>query len=278
MALTLTTHPVTYTEQLFAGFAPVELLFKREDLAVTSVTSGVGTTSKILIGVDLTSYLSAGDQVYFYSEGTDYTYDQIATVTSISATEVFVDASYIETGTGGYMNYLKNYYVELQCVNKNNSDINILPFSLTSDGDPSGVIRIDVSIVNDLNKQNYTIGNRVLSEFQNDFEIKYREVHLGSANSFTIVDNKLIVLLFATDKPEEKEIINRFDLPKIYLGYDAPVIIARRSNIESSLITPTYEELNNNKQVSSTSTLTSLPADNSGYYMWVFPRTATVST
>ena len=67
MSLTLITNPVSGTSEIFAGFLPIEFIFKREDLAITSVTSGTGG-AKINHAGDLSSYLSAGDSIYVYRE------------------------------------------------------------------------------------------------------------------------------------------------------------------------------------------------------------------
>ena len=111
MSLTLVNNPVGAADRkIFAGFQPCEFIFKREDLAITSVTSGTGG-AKITHPGDLTSVLSEGDTIYLYSEGaTNYVYDGSFEILSIVAGEITVDTPYIETGTGGYINYLKNYY------------------------------------------------------------------------------------------------------------------------------------------------------------------------
>src|SRR6056297_2183919 len=101
--------------------------------------------------------------------------------------------------------------VELQCVDKNFATSNKLPFSLTSDGDAAGNIEIDVSIVNDLNRQRGDIADGLISESVQEFEVQYREVYDGSSNSFTLIDDSLVVLLYATDDPETDVILNNFD-------------------------------------------------------------------
>ena len=277
MSLTLTTNPVSGTEQIFSGFNPVEYVFKREDLAITSVTSGTGG-AKITVGTDLTSYLSIGDTVYFYSEGTNYTYDESALITAITSTEITTDADYIETGTGGYMNYLKNYYVELQCVDPDNDDINILPFSLTSDGDAAGNITIDVSIANDLNEQTYNVSKRHMSEAVVEFEVKYREVHLNTTPSFTLVDNKLNVLVYSTETPSTDTILNSFDSPKIYMGYPSGIVVAKTEDATSSLAELLFEERNINNYNSGSGTLGTQAADVNGFLMWLWDDSITIQS
>jgi len=276
MALTLTTNPVgSASVKLFAGFRPVEFVFKREDLEITSVTSGTGGAKINHVG-DLSSYLSAGDSIYLYSEGTNYTYDLVTEVLSIAAGEITVTAPYIETGTGGYINYLKNYYVEMQCVNRSFSDVNILGFNLRSDGDVAGNITIDVSVANDLNRNRGALAEGHILESSTEFEVQYREVHLGSSNSFTLIDNKLIVLIYATEDPEEDEILNNFDLPKIYYGYPLAFSSANAEDSAGSTVKIVYQELNNNQVELNNDELTALNSDVNGFLLWLWDEDTTL--
>lgn len=276
MALTLTTNPVGSTNsKVFAGFLPVEFIFKREDLAVTSVTAGTGG-AKINHAGDLTSVLAAGDTLYLYSEGTDYTYDTTTTIITIVAGEITVEAPYIVTGTGGYINYLKNYFVELQCINPDLTDVNLLPFSLQSDGDAAGNISIDVSIVNDLNRQRGVIASGLISESVKEFEVKYREVYDGSSNSFTIVTNKLVILLYATETPDDEVILNSFDIPEIYLGYPAALVASNLADSTGSTVTMSYDELDINQLTTTTGSLDTIDSDVNGFILWEWPAASTV--
>jgi hypothetical protein len=277
MALTLVTNPVgSKTVKLFAGFKPVEFVFKREDLAITDVESGSGGL-RINITTDLTSYLSVGDAIYVYSEGAAYTYDAVGIILSLTATDITTDIAFVQVGTGGYINYKKNYFVELQCVDKNFASSNLLPFSLNSDGDSAGNINIDVSIVNDLNRQRGLIADGHISESRKEFEVQYREVYSGSSNSFTLIDNKLIVLLYATDNPETEEILNQFDIPKIYLGYPAALVIAKEADAASSKITMSYKELDINNIEITNGDLSELDSDVNGFIMWSWSKDASIS-
>jgi hypothetical protein len=268
MALTLITNPVVAANQkIFAGFQPVEFVFKREDLAITSVESGSGGI-KINVTTDLTTSLVVGDSVYLYSEGADYTYDAVGTILSLTATDITIDLPFIQAATGGYINYRKNYYVELQCVDSFFPDSNLLPFSLQSDGDSAGNITIDVSIVNDLNTQRGDINNAFLSESCKEFEVQYKEVYDGSANPYTLLDNKLLIVVYATETPEENVILNSFDLPKIYLGYEAALVIAHSGSSSGQDIRMMYDELDINTNKIITYHLYTRDADDNGFLMF----------
>ena len=277
MSLTLNTNPVgTDSSKFFAGFQPCEFVFKREDLAITSVSSGVGSNALITVGTDLTTYLEAGDTIYLYSEATDYIYDGVFKILTITSTEITVDAPYIQTGAGGYINYFKNYYVEMQCVNPDLSDVNLLPFSLQSDGDAAGNVIIDVSIINQLNQQRGDIQEAFLSDSVTEFEVKYRQVYEGSSESFTLVDGKLLIMLYAIDEPTENEVLNQLDEPHIYLGYEAAIVLALKERGVSDTFELTYNELDINKNIIGSDTLGELDANTNGFFSWLWASSASV--
>lgn len=276
MSLTLVTNPVgSAATKIFAGLKPIEFIFKREDLAITNVVSGTGGV-KINHAGDLTAYLTAGDSIYLHSAGTGYTYDATGTILTIVAGEITIDVPYIVTGTGGYINYFKNYYVELQCVRDTLPDVNLLPFSLQSDGDAAGNIKIDVSTVNDLNRQRGAIAQQHLATSSQEFEVQYKQVYTGSAESFTLVDDKLLIVLYCPENPVTEEVLNQFDLPKLYLGYSGALVIAHDADIASSTLEMTYKEQDANKADITTDTLGSQASDVNGFLMWAWLNNATV--
>lgn len=277
MALTLITNPVgSGSRKVFAGFLPCEFIFKREDLQITSVTAGTGG-AKINHAGDLTSYLSAGDSLYLYSEGSGYTYDLVTQVKTIVSGEITVEAPYIVSGAGGYINYFKNYFIELQCVNPVLSEVNLLPFTFQSDGTPAGNIKIDVSAVNDLNRQRGVITEGIIEESIQEFEVKYRQVYEGSAESFTLVDNKLVIMLYATETPPDEEILNAFDLPKLYLGYPGALVISNLEDAPSSTAQLVYNELDINNNTVASGSLSALASDTSGFLLWKWNPNASVN-
>jgi hypothetical protein len=277
MSLTLVTNPIgSAAKKMFAGLKPIEFIFKREDLVITSVVSGTGGI-KINHAGDLTSYLSAGDSIYVYSVGTNYTYSATGIIITIVAGEITIDIPYVETGTGGYINYYKNYYVELQCVRDALPDVNLLPFSLQADGNAAGNISIDVSIINDLNMQRGILITEYLATSKQEFEVKYRQVYTGSAGSFILIDNKLCVVLYSSDAPEEEVVLNHFDLPKLYLGYPAGLAMAHLGGTVGTTIELKYNELDINKNIiETTGTLGILTAALNGFLMWKWPVNASV--
>lgn len=278
MSLTLTQNPIPSDKayDVFAGFLPIEFKFKREDLAVTSVVSGSGGIT-INIGSNLTGVLSPGDSIYLYSEGANYTYDTTGTILSITASDITLDIPFIQSATGGYINYLKNYYVEMMLVDKNFSDANKLPFTLQSDGDAAGNITVDVSIINDLNKARGPIADGQLSEGIQQFEVKYREVYDGSSNSYTLIDGKSLIVVYATDKPEKDIILNAFDEPKIYLGYPAAFVVAKGSGAPSSTVELKYNELDINEVSLGSGSLATLDGTLNGLVMWSWASNKTVN-
>jgi len=278
MSLTLNTNLVgTGTRKMFAGFQPCKFIFKREDLEITSVDSGTGAKARINHTGDLTSYLNVGDTVYLYSEATDYTYDGVFEILIITAGEITVDTDYVQTGTDGYINYYKNYYVELQCVHPTLPTFNLLPFNLQSDGDAAGNVIIDVSIINELNKQRGEISESFLSDSVTEFEVKYRQVYEGSSESFTLVDDKLLIMLFAIDEPEQDSILNQFGNPKLYLGYPGAIVAALLARSTGSMCEMVYDEQDINGNIIDSGTLGEQDADVNGFLLWEWPSNVSVN-
>jgi len=227
MSLSITSYPV-YAESgdtinIFPGYLPIEIQFKREDIVITSVTSGSGTNILVKIAGDFTSIISTGDGVYVNSEGTDYTYDDTGIVQSVvlngSDTDIEVDIDFIEIASGGYLNYKQGYSVEMILVSPDNSDIDLLGFSLFDDGTPSGVINIDTSLIVDQTEQAIIEESKEVEESRIKYNTKYREVWKDNENnSFTVI-NDPIICFYATEDLDQEDFINPMINPKYYLGY-----------------------------------------------------------
>lgn len=253
MSLTLTESPVIVDGgiiyNLFAGFLPVEYKFKREDLAILSLSQGADNTVELLITQDLTSILSVGDSIYLYAVGDTgaYTYDIQGEILEITATTIRLDLQYIESSSSGYINYLPNYYVEAQLVHVDNSLIQMIDFSLTDDGDLAGNVIIDVSIANDKNTQYFAVLSEELTDTRIKFKVQYRQVYDGSSESFTLIDEE-IILVYATEQMDLDEFINDFDNPEIYKGYECGIVFAHSDeNNQDTAISIYYDELDRNK-------------------------------
>lgn len=269
MSLSLITNPVVANYRVFAGFRPIEFKFKREDLAHTGVSSGLDSNCEIAVSTDLTAYLSVGDTIYLYSEGaTTHIYSESATITAIDTSSITVDIPYIESGEEGYINYLKNYYVEMQCVDKTFTTAKVLPFSLYSDSTASGGVTFDVSIVNDLNEQRNERGKRIANESGVEFVVKYREVYDNTPQSWTTLSSKLVIALYASDVPEQDVILNSLDEPHIYEGYPAYLAICHAGGSDSDELELRYTELNINKIGVAVGTLGTINSGENGFFLW----------
>jgi hypothetical protein len=84
-------------------------------------------------------------------------------------------------------------------------------------------------------------------------------------------------MLFAIDEPTEGEILNQFDLPKLFLGYKAALVIANEALIASATKELIYQELDINENVIASGTLGLLDADVNGFLLWEWPAAAAVS-
>lgn len=252
MALTLETNPVQtvggVVENIFAGFDKVEFVFQRKDMTGVSITSGTGTNIRISTGLDLSSYLSVGDAVYVYAEGSTYTYNKSGLITVVDTTYIEASIDFIENAsTNSYINYFINYYIDVQCVNADNSDIKVIPFSLQDDGTDAGVIKIDVGIVNDLNYVDFEYVTQQLPNAVTKFKIQYKQVYTGSSESYTLVADE-IILVYATQTPIIESFINQFDTPELYEGYSNGVMLCHSdSNNDDAQLNIVYDQLDINQ-------------------------------
>lgn len=254
MSLTLETYPVYFEGinkvNVFPGFKAIDIVFKREDLAITTVTQAADNRIQINVGTDVTSELNEGDFVYLYSEGVTYTYDLTAEVISVTASAIVIDGDYIEGGTGGYTNYKQNYAVEMKLTDPDNFAIDLLGFTLKQSGSDSGNIIFDVSVINDLNCQEFVeqLTGREVEEGRVKFNVKYREIwREDDTASYIEIDNPIIAL-FATSDFQIETFSNPFSEPFFYAGYPAGIgFIHSDSNQEDDAIKVTFDELDINK-------------------------------
>jgi hypothetical protein len=258
MSLSLISYPV-FTESgdtinIFPGYLPIELEFKREDIAIISVTAGSGTNILVTISGDFTSIISEGDGMYVNSSGSDFTYDDTGTVQSAvlngANTDIEIDIPFIEIASGGYLNYKQNYSVELIIINFENPDIDLLGFSLFDDGTPSGVIKIDTSIIVDQTRQSIIESTQEVEESRIKYNVKYREVWKDNeSEAFTAINNPIIAF-YATEDLEQETFVNPMTTPKYWLGYPQGVgfLHSDADDAEGESQRVLYDELNLNQE------------------------------
>jgi hypothetical protein len=225
--ITLESYPV-YTESgvvydIFPGFKQIIVEFKREDVQISTVTAGSGGKILVTVPGDITGDLNENEDVYIYSEGINYTYDDSGEATSISfsggSTTFEVDIDYIESTTSGYCNYFQNYNVELQLVDPDNFNINLLGFTLQNDGTDSGIVKIDTSIINDTNTQEYLEESGVVENGRVKYNIKYRESYRDNTGQTWIEVDNPIIAVFATENVTIEGFSSPFDVFKTWVGY-----------------------------------------------------------
>lgn len=228
MSVTLTKYPVTISSgkvrNIFAGFNPVELEFKREDLAIVDVSQGVDNKILISITGDITANLNIGEYVYLYSVGTSYIYNgsfQIIDLDFSSPnTEITVEGDFIEVSTGGYCNYKQNWYLEAKLVDPNNNDIKVYPQLLQNDGNPNGLIEVNTSMLVDYLKNEIKETSQQIYNSRKSCQVMYREVYREDDNdTFTLVNQTPIIIIFASEDKEIEDFICGFDTPRLYAGY-----------------------------------------------------------
>lgn len=253
MALTLVNSPVAVesgvTKNVFAGFLPVKYQFKREDLGISSLGLGVDGNIRLTIGVDLTSYLSVGDPVFVKATGVSgYEYAESGIITAMTSTTIDLDIIYVEASTEGYINYLKNWFLEAELVGSDNQAIKILPFSLKNDGDLEGNVDLDVSIGNDRNDIIFEFDTKEIEDSRVVFKVQYRQSYTGSSESYTLIDEE-IVLVYGTQQPDSESFLNSLDEAEFYQGYPFGAILVHsaQNNDGNAAISIKYDELDINK-------------------------------
>jgi len=272
MSVTVIESPVVteggIVKNLFAGFLPVEFKFKREDLSISTVGLGVDEFIRITIGSDLTSVLSIGDSIYLNAIGvTGYEYDETGTITAITSSTIDVDIVFVETSGNGYINYLKNWHLECELIDPDNSVIKVIPFSLIDDGDNAGNVTIDTGIANDKNIQYFEFVTQLLEDSRIVFKLQYREVYENSSNSYTLIDQE-IILVYATEQMERESFINELDEPKLWKGYPYGIILNHsKLNSDGDGITIVFDELDiNQSAIVSDNSIDVLDSDKQGLF------------
>ena len=230
MPVTLTKYPVTISSgkvrNIFAGFNPVELEFKREDIAIIDVSQGLDDKILISISGDITANLTIGEYIYLYSVGTSYVYDGSFQIIDLDYsnpnTEITVDGDFIEVSTGGYCNYKQNWYLEAKLVDPDNNNIKVYPQILQNDGNPNGMVEINTSMLVDLLKNEIKETSQQIYNARKSCQVMYREVYREDDNDitkFTLVNQTPIIIIFAAENKEIEDFICGFDTPRIYAGY-----------------------------------------------------------
>ena len=257
MAVTLTSYPVTTSSgkvrNIFAGFAPVELGFKREDVQIVDVSQGADNKILISINGNITSSLNVGEWVYFYSQGSTYKYDAsfqiISIVFSSPNTEITVNGEFIEVSTGGYCNYKQNWYLESKLVNPNNNDIMNYPALLQNDGNPNGELTINTSMLVDFLKNEIFETSQEVTGGRKECKVMYREVwREDDTEAFTLVDQEQIIIIYAAEDSEIQDFVNGFEVPRIWDGYPFVLnFINSTENLDGKRVKIQFDELNINK-------------------------------
>ena len=257
MGVTLTTYPVI-TESgkirnIFAGFDAVELTFQRSDIDIVNISSGAD--AKILIDVagDITSALNVGEGLYLFGEGLTYTYDLSAKILDINYnapnTEITIDAPFIQVASSGYVNYKQNWFLEAKLVDPDNNLVWKYPSLLSNDGDPSGVVNINTSMLVDALYNDIAETSQEITTAREICKVMYREVwRENQTEAFILVDDEPIIIIYAAENAEIESFINGFDLPKIWAGYPFAInLLHSVENLTENRIAVTFDELDINQ-------------------------------
>jgi len=255
--VTLTSYPVTISSgkvrNIFAGFSPVELGFKREDIQIVDVSMGVDNKVLISILTDITANLNIGEWVYLYSVGATFIYDGVFQIIDLDFsspnTEITVDYDFIEVSTGGYCNYKQNWFLEAKLVSPDNTDIMVYPSLLQNDGSPSGLIELNTSMLVDFLKNDIlTISQEILTS-RKQCTFKYREVWREDQTQVFILFTKYpVIIIYAAENSEIEDFVCGFDMPKIWDGYPFWINLLHSTQNETGFrVRVRFDELDINK-------------------------------
>lgn len=257
MSVVLTSYPVTTSSgkvrNIFAGFAPVELEFKREDVQIVDVSQGIDNKILISITGNITGNLNIGEWIYLYSVGTTYTYNDSFQITSLvfssPNTEITVEGDFIEVATGGYCNYRQNWFLEAKLVNQKNNDILVYPQLLQNDGSPSGIVEVNTSMLVDFLNNEILSSSGEVTNARQDCKVMYRESwREDDSATFTLIDQEPIIIIYAAEDSEINNFVNGFENPRIYEGYPFFLnILGSIESLEEKRISVLFDELNINK-------------------------------
>ena len=182
MALTQIDYPVTGSAgsylNIFPSQKPLYTNFKREDGTLLSIVSGVDAKVRVAINETFENLL-VGDVVIFFSDGYPL---QKATVVSI------IDASTIElnipfassTITNGFINYHKNWFVEIRYVDQTSSSNNQDAIEILEDysqipSSLNGNVRANIALPSDLISADFTITEGEQQNLFTSYKIQYRQ-------------------------------------------------------------------------------------------------------
>jgi len=281
MAVTLESYPV-FTQDgiinnIFPGFLPLTIDFKREDLEIISITQGVN--DKILITVlgDITSDISALEFLYFYSEGTTYTYNDSGQILDITFggvnTEITIDFDFIEISSGGYINYLQDWLLEMRLVSPDNQNIKVIKPTLADDGTNSGEVSIDISIAVDTLTQEIKFAGGEVTEGRVKFQCEYRPSWRDNRDeAWILIDDTPIIVVFSAEEFEPEMFIMALDNPILWEGYLTGISYCHSdSNYLAERLQAVFDELDINKDVISSNNL--IRNFNVGDYGFLFVST-----
>jgi hypothetical protein len=258
MAVSLISYPVQIISgkmaNLFPGFSPVEIEFKREDIQIISVSAGAD--NKILITVlaaDVFGLIFPGEGLYLYAEGNTYTYDlsaKLITQTPGSPNWTFlIDAEFIEAAASGYMNFRQDWYLECKLVNEDNNSLLEYPALIQNDGTPSGIIKVNTSRMVDFLKNEILSTSQEVTNARKKCKLMYREVYrIHDTEVFVLLDDVPIIIVYAADEISPEKFLNKFEIPKMWAGYPFLINLAHSlENTTDSGIDVKFDELDINK-------------------------------
>ena len=189
MAVTELSYPVTGSvgtyKNIFASNKPLPFTLERKDILISTITSGTDGRVRIQAGSNFNG-ISIGDQITWQSDG--YTNRSSKVTAVINATTIEINETFINTNaSNGWINYLKNWYLEIRYVTPNTSTDEQNALLILDDfsqvpSDPRGIVLANINAPADLIEPDFNITTEEAKNLYKQYKIQYRQSYEGNRN------------------------------------------------------------------------------------------------
>lgn len=187
MALTEISYPVTGTagdfQNTFPSQKPIFAEFNREDVVISSIISGVDNKVRIAVASPFVD-IQLGQFVVFQSDG--YPLTSAKVISLIDGSTIEVDILFTSSNaTNGFVNYHRNYFLEVRFVASNSASddqdaVEIIPDHSQIANSKDGSIKANVSVPSQLISPDFEIATGLAENLFQAYKIQFRESYDGN--------------------------------------------------------------------------------------------------
>ncbi len=189
MPLTNVVYPIEGSEGVYKNTYPSnkELFFtaRRVDQEILSITSGTDDNVKITT-LNPMEGVEVGDFVVFGSDEYESQSAKVLITNGADPTEIDVDLRFTSSvSTNGFINYHKNYYLQIRYIRKNSTTSDQNAIELFNDytqspNDLDGNIQANITLPAELIDPDFDIATGMADNLSQSYKIQYRESYSGS--------------------------------------------------------------------------------------------------